>query len=201
MSQSKFGKTSLFLKIDNTDIKESTHIYLQKRIFSMDKKVYDINYTRKNVLCWWCCHTFDTPKVHLPKRKDAFNKLFIIGIFCSYNCAKSYGVAINYDSYLFKKYYEFKTKLKFLDLKKAPPRQSLYVFGGVLTIEQFREDFQNGDSYVEVSSHPIIHEIEQVAISKVKKFIDKNYNYKPKKIKGKETKVENNNLTSLISYV
>ena len=55
MSQSKFGKTSLFLKIDNTDIKESTHIYLQKRIFSMDKKVYDINYTRKNVLCWWCC--------------------------------------------------------------------------------------------------------------------------------------------------
>lgn len=201
MSKAKFGKTSLFLPIDNSDIKESTHVILQKKIFNMQKKVFDINYKRKNVLCWWCCHTFDNEKVHLPKRKDAFNKLFVMGIFCSYNCAKSYGIESKFDTYLFKNYYEFKTKQNFLNLKRAPPRQSLYVFGGILTISEFRENFTSDTTSIEASSYPIIHEIEQIAVSKVKKFIDKSYNYKPKKIKGKETKIENNNLTQLISYV
>jgi len=201
MSKAKFGKTSLYLEVEKSNVTESTHIILQKKIFDIDKKVYDISYKRKKVLCWWCCHIFDSEIVSFPIRKDSFNKVYVIGIFCSFNCCKSYGVDKNYNHNLFKKYYEFISKGSIRTLKNAPPKETLYCFGGVLTIDEFRKNFIELKNKIELTRYPIIHEIQQIAISKVRKFIDNNYNYTPKKEKPTKKIKKENSLSKLISYV
>ena len=46
---------------------------------------------KTNVLCWWCCHSFEKPPAFIPTRFDSINKRYkITGNFCTWNCAKSY---------------------------------------------------------------------------------------------------------------
>jgi hypothetical protein len=97
--------------------------------------------------CWWCCHTFDNHAIHLPykydERRDHFHTT---GHFCSWNCAKAYaldnhkvkGGIICENLTLMKKrsHPENKTTLT----STAPSRLALKVFGGTLTIEEFRHN-------------------------------------------------------------
>jgi hypothetical protein len=94
--------------------------------------------------CWWCCHPFEGLDLHLPYKYDDKTKRFTtMGHFCSWGCMKSY----NLDKNSMAKYGEIgmyitlmhklaigKTEL----IKSAPHRYALQVFGGTLSIEEFR---------------------------------------------------------------
>jgi hypothetical protein len=103
------------------------------------------NGSMNNVHCWWCCHTFDHKPVGLP---DNYKEhiFYTYGYFCSFNCAKAYNLE-HYDNKSEEKnclLFAFKNKLtndtNFI--KPANPRQSLKMFGGYQTIEEFRKDFK-----------------------------------------------------------
>lgn len=98
--------------------------------------------THTDVCCWHCCHPFEGPPVPLPtsydSRLDAFG---VVGTFCSFSCAKAY----NYDS---NKTHVATMHLITLLRKRAtgvvggivpaPPRRMLQMFGGPMSIEEFR---------------------------------------------------------------
>jgi hypothetical protein len=119
-----------------------------------DVKIHNINNNKiewmkkTDTNCWWCCHKFDTIPIGLPEKyiNDTFH---LYGCFCSFNCAQAYNLNTNDN-----KIWEIYSLLNFLKKKicdlnniqyknydyicSAPPRQSLNIFGGPMTIDDFR---------------------------------------------------------------
>lgn len=101
--------------------------------------------TIKNNCCWWCCHSLKDFTLSLPHQ---FNKQLSVyetyGSFCSWECMKAYSLNENdfnqnnraslismmfYDIYKYNK-----------NIIPAPPRQCLKIFGGNLSIDEFRKN-------------------------------------------------------------
>lgn len=97
------------------------------------------------IACWWCCHQFDHIPLGLPEyiNKDKF---YLSGCFCSFNCMMAYNLDLN-DYKIWNRQaniYQMKNKIdpeNKMTIKPAPPRQTLQMFGGPLTIQEFRESF------------------------------------------------------------
>lgn len=112
--------------------------------------------------CWWCCHPFDGDVHHMPYHYDEKRKKFkTTGIFCSFSCIKAYAL----DKYgitkggllcsnlsLYKKHLTGKLEVT----KCAPNRFALDVFGGTMTIDEFRKS--SGDKA------PIVHMPNEIHI-------------------------------------
>jgi len=137
-------------------------VKLKHKIEELERLLYDnVKFDRLNdisidltkadqtdIHCWWCCHKFDHQSIGIPDlyRDDIF---YTYGYFCSFNCAKSYNL-----DYIENKTDErncllmmFKKRLINEDsfIKPANPRQSLKMFGGHQTIDEFRKDFRMVD--------------------------------------------------------
>ena len=104
-----------------------------------------------DVYCWHCCHSFDTVPLPIPKTKsiyEAHNIYHVYGVFCSCNCAVAYLLERNThdQQHLLLRFKEMAMnvfKIQGVDtnvyvMNAAPPRIFLKVFGGHLTIEEFR---------------------------------------------------------------
>lgn len=118
---------------------------------------------RTNILCHHCCYSFEGVPVPLPQSYDALRKVYHCrGNFCSWQCAKAYnnlqtppsgrGNRNMYISLL-----AHRTWVKYRKTRgsteenlamrtyamslihPSPPREVLKVFGGKLSIDQFRE--------------------------------------------------------------
>lgn len=109
---------------------------------------------KTDVCCWWCCHKFDNSPCTLPIKYNDLKKSYeFIGIFCSWNCTKAYN---NYKND-YKKYErgQLITLLvkqlggieSAISIKSAPYRECLKMFGGYMSIEDFRNNFSVVDSY------------------------------------------------------
>jgi hypothetical protein len=88
----------------------------------------------------------------MPTKYDPLRKRFTFtGVFCSWNCVKANNFEMN--DHLKYQRSELITLLiqqmygitKAINIKPAPPRQCLKMFGGYLSIDEFR----NNNSYVE----------------------------------------------------
>jgi hypothetical protein len=98
-----------------------------------------------NLCCWWCVHSFTNAPFGLPIKFEN-NMYEIQGCFCSLNCAKAYNLKENnYRTSEINSLIEnFRRELfgsNSLPVITAPPRQSLSIFGGYLSIEDFRKEF------------------------------------------------------------
>lgn len=100
---------------------------------------------RTDKACYWCCHTFETVPVPCPYRFDELrHKLYCHGTYCSFGCAFA-------DAY----YTRGHTRgckesqlLRYLfrqcgfglheEITMAPHRHQLRLFGGTMSIEEFR---------------------------------------------------------------
>jgi hypothetical protein len=107
---------------------------------------------KTDIHCWWCCHKFDSCPCTMPTKYDPLRKRFTFtGVFCSWNCVKANNFEMN--DHLKYQRSELITLLiqqmygitKAINIKPAPPRQCLKMFGGYLSIDEFR----NNNSYVE----------------------------------------------------
>ena len=94
--------------------------------------------------CWWCCHPFEGPELHIPYKYDDLRKRFdTMGCFCSWPCMKAYNIDRAGPRY--GEYQQFITLMrkhmygKIEPCRVAPKRQCLKVFGGTLDIEEFRK--------------------------------------------------------------
>lgn len=120
---------------------------------------------KTNLLCWWCCHPFNTMPCFFPTHYNEYSKRFKIqGNFCSWNCAKAYKLEDSkgtrgQDMYLFTLLLMHLGIKNYRDVKSAPAKEVLKAFGGNLTIEEFREISINREK-VKLLSNPMQIELD-----------------------------------------
>lgn len=137
---------------------------------------------KTDVYCWWCCHSFDSVPVGLPVEfnfiKDRQRNLFKVkGNFCSIACVLAW---YNHSKYnqsgkIFNLIKLLNKKLTGSDgysqkLIPSPPRESLKIFGGELSIKEFREKSDNGFIYNLIEYPMIIIKefIEEIDLTNLK---------------------------------
>ena len=136
----------------------------QNSLHENEIDVYLVNCTewpsRTKALCHHCCHAFNSVPVPLPMTFDSVRNVYHCrGNFCSWQCAKAYNMTVtpqrgqgSRNMYLSLLAYRLWVKYKVGDLKQilnfarfridpALPKEVLDVFGGNMTIEEFRKDF------------------------------------------------------------
>lgn len=95
-----------------------------------------------DVHCWWCCFPFTTRPIPLATNYSKGN-FKVLGNFCSFNCAKTYLLKtykdINLISLNVFLYRQMTGRKEYTEIIPAPPRESLKIFGGPLTIDDFRK--------------------------------------------------------------
>ena len=105
--------------------------------------------TTSGIWCWHCCHPFEGKGVPLPiaydERRDTWKTK---GIFCSFACAKGYntddgGVHSSIVGQLLALLHK-RMSGTFSSIVPAPPRRTLKIFGGTLSIEEFRAKSKMG---------------------------------------------------------
>lgn len=140
----KVDKIVLNIKLDKPDLSKN------EWNFSILSEFQNCYPKKTNICCWWCCHTFTNPPLGIPKNYEPRNNTFrVVGCFCSLSCTFAY---IHSNSeyrkvtkgdliLMYKKLTGGDTDLGFSNsktLQKAPDRCTLAMFGGKLSIEQFR---------------------------------------------------------------
>ena len=92
--------------------------------------------------CWWCCHTFSNDSLRLPIRKNADASYDCVGLFCSPECTCSY--IMDSGSRFGERWKQYELLHEMIKVNKkieaAPNRELLKVFGGHLSIEEFRSN-------------------------------------------------------------
>ena len=112
--------------------------------------------TKTDVHCWWCCHPFDSQPVPLPVHYDDKTNVFRThGMFCSWSCAKAYSIRLNatnspmYNELLYLLYKRSVPRSERgrpgMGIRCAPDKALLKVFGGTMSIEDFRKGLQMQD--------------------------------------------------------
>ena len=142
---------------DKLNKSKETHTYVH---CMSGKSVYKCEPKEDESVCWWCCHKFDTLPIGLPEKYEhavadksgAPGKFHLHGHFCSFNCAHAYNIHMNdfkvWERYSLLNLYKKKScppndDNTYSKIMPAAPRQVLKMFGGKLTIEQFRESHNN----------------------------------------------------------
>lgn len=94
--------------------------------------------------CHWCAHPFDTLPIQVPIKRTATGFRFSPGFFCSLSCARcgadrihptpDPGLLTSYANRL-----DNSTRFCKVFIPRAPHWSSLELFGGPLSIEEFRK--------------------------------------------------------------
>ena len=150
-----------------------------------------------DLCCWWCVHNFSNPPFGLPIKYEN-NKYEVQGCFCSLNCAKAYNIKENNYrmSEINSLIEDFRRDLFGVDsipVMVAPPRQSLDIFGGYLSIEDFRKEFY-------LMNKNIIHLSPTVA--PVRNFFEEEYHDKIIRANptGERLRLKRNSAPPQVSY-
>lgn len=162
-------------------------LFKDKNIDSFDllssntSKVYNYDKSNIDVLCHWCIHPFKNKPVGLPTSYK-HNKFDITGVFCSPECACAYN--FNSNNIFDDIWYRY-TLLNLMCsqlynssnivIKSASSRYTLNIFGGPLTIEQFRNNNINYSMDYKILEPPLVtlmYQINEISISpKINNFI------------------------------
>jgi hypothetical protein len=112
---------------------------------------------KTNVVCWWCCHPFDDYPVCAPEKYDGLTDIFKVkGCFCSFNCSKAFMKNERNPSIYLCNSYTKKLLGYIPDITPAPSRYVLKMFGGPLSIEEYRSTF-TGLNTVSFNVYPMIY--------------------------------------------
>jgi hypothetical protein len=92
-----------------------------------------------NIKCWWCVHEFDNVPLGMPVHYNGVT-FKTRGVFCSFNCILADTKNVNYKKELISAmYYKLNGKILDKSVKPAPDRYLLKIFGGPLSISEFRD--------------------------------------------------------------
>ena len=137
-------------KYENKDkLDKSTKIHSNKLNLISAISGKKITIKKTHIWCWWDCHPFNNLPCFLV---DSYHNdtYYVIGCFCSYNCSLAYNLYYMKDSKIYQRksltlrLYREMYGLSMedsIDIKEAPPRENLDVFGGDKTIDAYRRSF------------------------------------------------------------
>lgn len=156
------------------------------------------------VWCWWCCHPVEEEKtIGMPMAHDPIKNTFdTYGHFCSVSCMRSY----NQNEPMTKRTNQVALISLYLrkngindDGSYAPPRQMLDVFGGSMTITEFRERHGNTTYHLQLPHAVRVNHTIDVKNKSNYKWIkssndnnEKTYSMKDFEEHASANKVENN---------
>jgi len=114
---------------------------------------------RVDAACFWCCHIFDHKPIVLPIR-DQGDYIQVQGNYCSPECAMSYLFDIQQDSYARWEQLSLLNRLYGQavggPIKPAPPRTVLKLFGGPMSIQEYRNIVRQGTLRVDIHLPPMV---------------------------------------------
>lgn len=131
-------------------------------IHSIVSKIHQQSEYPPGTACFWCCHTFSWTPAFLPTHYDVYTNQFTAeGHFCSPECALSflYNDTSMTDSQrwirhsLLQSVYRDSYKNKSLNF--APDKRVLRLFGGTLSIEQYRRYVKEGGAPLQLAMPPV----------------------------------------------
>lgn len=200
-------------EIDNEESQDFKVVKLLKDFEDKNKhKEWPIS---TNISCYWCCHKFFNAPFGIPVKYND-EKFHVFGCFCSLECGLAYNLSMKDQ---IDEMWERCNLLNFLCrktnynkhgyVKPAPPRLSLKMFGGYLSIEEFR-NFSNKNRVLNINFPPMqtitqqIEEINESDINNDFKYIpidtDRINKYK-EKMRLRRTKPLNDTRNTLDSAV
>jgi len=115
--------------------------------------------SRSDAACMWCCHVFTHRPVVLPIR-DTGEYIEVMGNFCSPECATTYLFDMRQDSHT--RWEQLSLLYRIYgascngNIHPAPPRTTLKLFGGVLSIEEYRQLLQSQKVLIDVHLPPMV---------------------------------------------
>ena len=123
--------------IATTELKPSDYCLTQK---GLHQPVWP---KQVSIHCLWDSHPFQTIPIGIPIKKNADGTHTTVGCYCSFACAAAANLADNRVSSTIRNERHavicmIARTMGIPDLKVAPDRESLRIFGGQLGIEQFR---------------------------------------------------------------
>ena len=112
-----------------------------------------------HVACYWCAHSFSSQPFIIPEsERNGIYKVY--GNFCSSECAMAYLLKESLDPHirwdrmaLLYRIYDIDGKGR---IYPAPPRESLKLFGGPLTIESYRATLHSKKVRVDLHVPPMV---------------------------------------------
>jgi hypothetical protein len=120
------------------------------------------NTTNNNSHCFWCCHSINSNVYGMPYNYDSINdNYFVFGSFCSLQCANAYNFSVHGSS---DKVWEINSWIQLLAkrygftniIRPAPSKYLLKMFGGNLTIDEFRDAHLKEDKTYVLNIPPMI---------------------------------------------
>lgn len=108
--------------------------------------------------CFWCCHTFSWKSIVIPTHYDAYtNQYSAEGHYCSPECALSsvYSDPSTTEAQKWTRQSLLSSLYKVENLNRAPDKRVLRLFGGTLSIEQFRRYVKEGGAPLQLAMPPI----------------------------------------------
>lgn len=134
--------------------------------------------TESKLHCLWCVHQFDNIPCGVPIKYS--NKKFELeGHYCSFNCAMAHIHEKNdynkWEKLSLLKLLYMKIFKQNYNIKPAPKRELLKIFGGILDINEFRNNFNQIDQNYKIYIPPLIP-----IVSKIEYIKNNNYeDFKP----------------------
>lgn len=130
------------------------------KCYSVDSRGGRENFVPPNstkVHCFWCAHPFEGTPCFLPVKEEN-GSYHVYGNYCTPQCALAYLLYEHLDSHvrwermaLLHRMYKCNGRLY-----PAPPRESLVSFGGIYTIEDFRQIISGNKVRVDVQVPPMV---------------------------------------------
>tara|TARA_B100001094_G_scaffold332913_1_gene407275 strand:- start:2684 stop:3439 length:756 start_codon:yes stop_codon:yes gene_type:complete len=152
-----------------------------------DIKILDVNFDsisceinnnqkyNNGKICWNCCHPFLNTIIGLPI-KYIDEVFYTYGNFCSLECASRYCFdTLTNDSaeiYSIINLYNIIVNKKNNKIKCAPHKLTLDIFGGALSIKEYRKSFDTSDTY-NITIPPIIQLNTQISLPEKNKHFNK----------------------------
>jgi len=170
--KSRFKDKSLFNENTLTLTKENKKHLINLGLISINKNKLNIC-EKTNIACWWCTYNFDTQPLFMPDHyKNGFYHVF--GNFCSFACMISYNEDMDdyrrsVRSALIKQLYCDLFQCDEMNIKAAGPREILEKFGGIMTINKFRDPMTVSSKVIKMSIPPmipLISDYEEIVIDK-----------------------------------
>jgi hypothetical protein len=138
--------------------------------------------TKTDIVCFWCCHSFQTQPVAIPSH-ILDEVWYMYGNFCSPECATSHLFKEKIDSHVQWERYALLNSLYAEDaevpfgsptgIRPAPPREVLRMFGGSMDIGEYRSIVHEKKLRVDVLTPPMVS-IIQTMDTKPIDFYDQN---------------------------
>ena len=175
--------SDIFIKAENIEETHSyTNIILEQEIKNLKNQVDELKLKlskyekekpgKPSIIecnndsnCWWDKHSFKTPPVEMPE--SYYNGIFsCTGKFCSWECMMAYNIDIN-DENISKRtsliyHMHKKTYNKCIIIKPAPSWKILDTFGGIISIDKYRENLSMNTVDYNYIKPPIISRISYV---------------------------------------